>query len=178
MTITFLDIIAIGSLFGALTLLLSLAIIDLRTFLLPNILVAPFALLAPLFHAATGFYYLSPFQLALGGCVAFLILYIIRAIANRYYGQDALGLGDVKLLGAAGFWLGTENVMMALTIGAFAGLIHGLAYALFLKIITKKTVSLRRLVIPAGPGFIIGIILTGGWFLSPFLTELWLDLIH
>lgn len=158
-----LEIISLLSLCGGIGLLLLLSIIDLKTFLLPNIYVAPFALLGILFHFTTNFYYLDFQSILIGGAVGFLILYLIRAAGNKYYGQDSLGLGDVKLLGAGGLWLGYEGVLFAMTLGAFAGLIHGVLYAIIIKIKTKQPFNIRRLIIPAGPGFAVGIILVGGW---------------
>lgn len=158
-----LEIISLLCLLGGFGLLLFLSIIDLKTFLLPNIYVAPFAMLAPIFHFTTNFYYLDVQAILLGGAVGFLILYLIRAAGNKYYGQDSLGLGDVKLLGAGGLWLGYEGVLMAMTLGAFAGLIHGVLYATIIKLKTGAPFNIRRLVIPAGPGFAIGIVLVGGW---------------
>ena len=99
----------------------------------------------------------------LGGIVGYGTLYLIRMAGNKYYGQESLGLGDVKLLGAAGLWLGYENVLFAMTLGAAAGLIHGLIYALTLKLKTNEPFNMRRLVIPAGPGFAVGIVLVAGW---------------
>ena len=171
-----LDIIAVLCLIGALSLLLILSIIDLKTYLLPNVLVAPFAVLAPVFHWSTGFYYLNIQQILLGGIVGFLVLYGIRAAGNKYYGQDSLGLGDVKLLGAAGLWLGLEGGLFAMSVGAFAGLLHGIGYALIKKIKTGQPLSLARLTIPAGPGFAVGIILIGSWMFKGFISELFYDL--
>lgn len=171
-----LDIIAILCLIGAIGLLLTLAVIDFKTFLLPNIFVAPFALLGPIFHWSTDFYYLEVTHIVIGGVAGYGLLYLIRMAGNKYYGQDSLGLGDVKLLGASGLWLGIEGVLFAMTIGAFVSLIHGLIYATHLKIKTKEPFNLTRLAIPAGPGFIIGIIIIGGWLLKSFIIELLHDL--
>ena len=86
------------------------------------------------------------------------ILYVIRMAGNAYYKQDTLGLGDVKLLAAAGLWLGMEGVVFALTAGAFAGLLHGIFVACYRAIKEKTKPNLNRLMIPAGPGFCIGIV--------------------
>lgn len=169
------DIIPILCLIVAVSLLLLLSVIDLKTYLLPNIYVAPFALLGPVFHWSTDFYYLDLQQILVGGGAGFAILYVIRAAGNKYYGQDSLGLGDVKLLGAAGLWLGLEGVLFAMTLGAFAGLIHGIIYALCLKIKTGSPFNLTRLKIPAGPGFVIGILVIGGWMFKGYVTELFYD---
>ncbi len=170
-----LEIFSIGCLLVGIALLLILSIIDLRTFLLPNIYVAPFALLGIAFHALNDFYYLDLWQVIAGGLAGYGILYIIRAGGNKYYGQDSLGLGDVKLLGAGGLWLGLEGVLFAMTLGAFAGLIHGLIYAFHLKFKTKEPFSLSRLTIPAGPGFAIGIILVAGWMYKGLVISVFYD---
>lgn len=150
---------------SALLLLVVLSIIDLRVRLLPNIFVFPFAVLAPVFHFTTEFQIIGFQDMIIGGLVGFFFLFILRAAANVYYKQDALGLGDVKLMGAAGLWLGMEGVLFALTIGAFAGLLHGILYALFVAIKNKSAPNFHRLAIPAGPGFAVGILVTALWIL-------------
>lgn len=163
------EIFALLCIFLAIALLVLLAVIDFKTFLLPNIYVGPFAVLGIIFHIATDFYYLSLQGMMIGGAAGYGILYLIRMAGNKYYGQDSLGLGDVKLLGASGLWLGLEGVLFAMTIGAFAGLVHGLIYALYRKITTKEPFTITRLIIPAGPGFIVGILCIGGWMYQPFV---------
>ena len=67
----------------------------------------------------------------------------------------------MKLLSAAGVWLGLDYVLIALLAGAFCGVAHGL---ILMTIEYRKTGSppaLSTLSIPAGPGFIIGILGTG-----------------
>ena len=170
------EIFSILLLLSGFILLLILSIIDLKTFLLPNVLVAPFAALGFVFHITNSFYYLSLTEVILGGIGGFLILYLIRAGGNKYYGQDSLGLGDVKLLGAGGLWLGPQGVLIAMTLGALAGLIHGLIYAFYLKMKTKGPFSIARLTIPAGPGFAIGIILVAGWMYKSLFISVFYDL--
>lgn len=160
--------IACGCLIGACGLLIALSVIDLKVRLLPNILVLPFAVLGVVFHISTSWQYLDYTQMLLGGLAGFGILYAIRAIANHLYKMDALGLGDVKLMGAAGLWLGPEMVMMALSVGAFAGLLHGVAVALWIAYKTKSKPQFSRLQIPAGPGFAVGIIVVAIYMFSDF----------
>jgi leader peptidase (prepilin peptidase) / N-methyltransferase len=156
-----LDIIALLCLAGALVLLYALSVIDLREGLLPNELVMGLAALGMIFHLCTTFSFMSAGQMLLGALAGGGLLYSIRAAANFYYAQDALGLGDVKLLGAAGLWLGPYYVMTALVLGACAGILHGLAVALWLWRKTGRMPALSTLSLPAGPGFAIGIVLTG-----------------
>lgn len=138
-------------------LLLALSKTDMETRLLPNRMVAAFAALGLVFHLTTAAAFLAPLDILLGGLAGFGALYLVRAAANRIYGTDALGLGDVKLIGAAGLWLGPEGVMLALALGAFAGALHGVFYALRDAKKTGGRPDFRRLQIPAGPGFAAGI---------------------
>lgn len=162
MMVEFIPLICLVS---ALLLLIVLAVIDLRVRLLPNIFVFPLAVLGPVFHFVTDFQIIGFQDMLLGGLVGFGFLFILRAVANVYYKQDALGLGDVKLMGAAGLWLGMEGVLFALTIGAFAGLLHGVVYALIISARKRVKPNFHRLAIPAGPGFAVGILITALWIL-------------
>ena len=164
--------IALACMGGGLVLLALLAVTDLRTRLLPNEMVLGFATLGIVFHLTTLAAYLSVTEIIAGGAVGFGSLYIVRAVANRFYGTDALGLGDVKLIGAAGLWLGPDMVMVALMAGAVAGLAHGLGYALW-QARRGEGFCLARLQIPAGPGFACGIVVTAGWLFRGFFTDLW-----
>lgn len=165
-------VMALLCLLAALGLLVILCIIDLRVRLLPNKYVLPFALCGAGFHLLTFSAYLSPTDIFAGAALGFGLLYLIRAAANRYYGMDSLGLGDVKLMGAAGIWLGFEGVLFALTAGAFAGLLHGLGYGLYIAWRDKTPLNLHRLAIPAGPGFAVGIVISGAYLLQPFFEDL------
>ncbi len=70
-------------------------------------------------------------------------------------------MGDVKLIGAAGVWFGTDFIFLAIAFGAIMGIIHGITYVILIKITTGETINFATLSIPAGPGFIIGIIFIG-----------------
>ena len=61
-------------------------------------------------------------------------------------------LGTFKLLGAGGVWLGPYYVLIALSLGATAGIIHGLGVAMHEKKKTGKPVALGSLSLPAGAG--------------------------
>jgi leader peptidase (prepilin peptidase)/N-methyltransferase len=170
-----LETLSLLCLLAGLLLLIYLSIIDLKTFLLPNKYVAPFAIFGVLFHFLTDFHFLNVTEIIIGGMCGFGLLWSIRFMGNKYYGQDSLGLGDVKLLGAAGLWLGLEGVLFAMTLGAFAGLLHGLAYAAYRTITKKQPFSITKMVIPAGPGFAIGIILVGGWMYKSHVLSIFYD---
>jgi leader peptidase (prepilin peptidase)/N-methyltransferase len=141
-----------------------MSIVDLKIRILPDELNLAVGVCGLFFHYATSWQYLSPMQAALGAISGGGLLLASRAAANRYYGMETLGLGDVKLLTAVGIWLGPENTMLAISAGAFGGLIHGILYIVHARLFLKKEVAFRGLTIPAGPGFIIGALIVGVWF--------------
>lgn len=145
----------------ALILLGILSVIDLKTRLLPNEYVLCFAILGLIFHFTTNNNFLPWRDVMLGCFAGFASLYILRTIANQLCGFDTLGLGDVKLIGAAGLWLGPENVMLAMGAGACVSLLHGFFVAKIQARKTGQSVNLAQMHLPAGPGFACGIILAG-----------------
>ncbi len=155
------EIIALLCIVAAITLLIVLSVIDLKTCLLPNEYVLGLALTGAVFHLATAFEYLNIEDMALGAFIGGGFLYLIRAIANKIYKQDALGLGDVKLLTAGGVWLGPHYILLSLTAGGIAGLFHGALLAGREKRRSGKMPDFKNLSLPAGPGFAIGIFLAG-----------------
>lgn len=164
-------ILALLCLIAAIGLLIALSIIDLRIRLLPNTLVLPFALLAPTFHILTLFEYATIMDMIAGGLLGGGLLYGIRIIANRLYGQDALGLGDVKLMAAAGLWLG-HWVLIAMSLGAFLGMAHGLVAGIIEARRAGTRLNLNTLEVPAGPGFALGIAIIALYRFQSFFTGL------
>lgn len=158
-----LEIISLLCCIGAIAVLIVLSVIDLKVRLLPNEWVLGFACLGMVFHLATVFIFLPMEDMALGAFIGGSLLYIIRQVANMVYGADALGLGDVKLMTVAGLWLGPYYILVALSLGALAGVLHGLGLALYLWRTEKRFPNMNTLSLPAGPGFAIGIILTAIW---------------
>jgi len=140
-----------------------MSIIDLKIRILPDELNLAVAVCGLLFHFALNWSYLSPLECVMGALAGGGVLLAIRTVANRIYGMDTLGLGDVKLLAAVGLWLGPENTMLALSAGAFAGLFHGIFYLAYFNMVHKKGLAFRGLTIPAGPGFVIGAVGMGVW---------------
>lgn len=102
-------------------LLLTLAEIDRCHLLLPDVITLP---LLGLGLAVT--FVLAPYRLpahAIGAAAGFAAFALIAWAYRRLRGRDGLGLGDAKLLGAAGAWLGWQALP---TVVAFAA---GLALA-------------------------------------------------
>jgi leader peptidase (prepilin peptidase)/N-methyltransferase len=154
-------------------LLITLFVIDIRHFLLPNIYVFPLGLCGVLFHSLTDFVLLSPADMIAGAIVGGGFLYLVRAAGTYYYKQEAMGLGDVKLLISGGIWLGPSGVLFAIIAGAGAGIIHGILIAAYISIKNKTPFNIKRLIIPAGPGFIIGLIATF-WLYNGAYISTWI----
>ena len=146
---------------GCAAMLILLWVIDLKHRLLPNVFVAGFAVCGVVFHLSTQMYFTSYLDALIGVLIGGGLLLGIRMIGNAYYKQDTLGLGDVKLMAAAGLWLGQSYILHALVIGALAGLVHGLGMMGIRWTKTRKLESISTFSLPAGPGFIVGIIIAG-----------------
>ena len=156
-------ILAVIAAITAIFALITMSIIDLRERILPNKLNLLLAVCGIVFHTSLGFALMPPYMMILGALAGGGVLYAIRAVSNHIYGMETLGLGDVKLLAAGGIWLGPQNTMMALSIGALAGLAHGLLYIAYQKIRHREDVAFRGLTIPAGPGFATGLFAVACW---------------
>lgn len=153
---------------GALIALLILTVIDLKVRLLPNTYVLAFALFGLAFHASTGFHFTSAGEIIGGILIGGGLLYTVRFLANRVYNQDALGLGDVKLMMAGGLWLGSADILMAVIVGSCAGIVHGLGMAWAQRVKTGEAVDLSRFALPAGPGFIFGLVAVAAYKFQSF----------
>lgn len=171
------EIIPLLCLVVAAALLIVLSIIDLKILILPDELNLALGITGVVFHLSTGQDLLPLQDMFLGAALGAGMLYVIRFFANRAYGKDTLGLGDVKLLGAAGLWLGPEMILIAITLGALAGLIHGLCYAAWLSATTKAKFTIHDLAIPAGPGFAVGIVLAATYMFTPFVSGVLHDIL-
>jgi leader peptidase (prepilin peptidase)/N-methyltransferase len=153
MSFLMLSILAIFSYLLIFILLAALAWRDLKEYILPDILNAALALSAMAFHIALHWQLITPLE-AFGGALAGGgLLFIVRLVANRLYHQDSLGLGDVKLMGAAGLSLGYPGIFMALMIGSAAGVVHGLIMAFS----SRPPKKLEEVNVPAGVGLAFGI---------------------
>ncbi len=147
------DILAIICASTAVLALLWMGWIDLKLWILPNELIGLLAIVAVPFHFAVDWLYGGWLLFIVGAIVGGGALWCIRYVANRVYGFETLGFGDIKLMAAVGLWLGPEPVLMALSLGAFCGVLHAIMIAV------KAKCSLNKMMLPAGPGFIAGSLL-------------------
>lgn len=107
--------------------LLALLVIDWRHLVLPDVLTLP--LIPAGWLVAWG---LEPSRLLahlLGAAAGFLLLWAVAVVYRRLRHREGLGLGDAKLLAAAGAWLGWEALPGVILIAAAAGLAGALVAA-------------------------------------------------
>ncbi len=100
--------------------LLALALIDWRHLLLPDSLTLP---LIPAGLAVA--YALEPAALAdhaIGGVAGFAALFAVAAAYRQLRGHEGLGLGDAKLLAAAGAWVSWTGLPSVMVIAGATGL--------------------------------------------------------
>ncbi len=99
--------------------LLTLAWIDARWLILPDVLTLPLIPAGLLAAWAMG----APIvDHAFGAAIGFAGLAVVAAAYRRLRGRAGLGLGDAKLMAAAGSWLGWRALPDVLLIAAIAGL--------------------------------------------------------
>lgn len=101
--------------------LLALAAADLRTMLLPDALTLPLLVAGLAVAAALGGDRL-PAHLA-GAVVGFAVLCAVGILYRWLRGRDGIGLGDAKLLGAAGAWVGWLGLPSVLLVAGATALV-------------------------------------------------------
>ena len=135
-------------------LTLTLAHIDTRTGLLPDVLTLPLLVAGLTLHSVSGW---SAAATAFAG--AALGYGLLRVVFSLYYwktGRAGMGQGDFKLAAALGAWLGVQTVPVLLLLSSVAGVIVGLG-ALMLKRLPQGAA------IPFGPFLAVAGILLLLW---------------
>jgi leader peptidase (prepilin peptidase)/N-methyltransferase len=104
MFVSDLDLVLLAATGVLAVVLLWASVIDMRSFRLPDVLTLP---LIPL-GLLVSFYRVQdwPLDQAIAAVLGFGVFAALGALNFRARGVDGLGLGDAKLLGAAGAWLG------------------------------------------------------------------------
>ncbi|MDO4894714.1 A24 family peptidase [Moraxella sp.] len=105
-------------------LLLALSAIDYKHQLLPDRLVVILGLLGMIANASHTFATAS--DALLGAVAGFGVLWFINTIYRLITGHDGMGLGDAKLLGVLGIWLGVWLLPLVLFVAALFGVVAGL----------------------------------------------------
>ncbi|MFA5941879.1 MAG: A24 family peptidase [Sinimarinibacterium sp.] len=123
-------------------MLLALAVIDLRTQLLPDDLTLPLLWLGlglSLFAV-----FASPQSAIVGAMAGYLSLWSVFQLFRLVTGKEGMGYGDFKLLAAIGAWLGWQALPTVILLSSLVGAAVGIGMVVFLR-------HDRRVPIPFGP---------------------------
>jgi len=107
-------------------LLLALAAIDLDTWLLPHALTWPLialGLAASWLGASPAGTFLAS---ALGAGIGFGLFALVSVVGEKVLKKEALGFGDVFLLGGLGAWLGVAAILPVILLSSIQGAVIGL----------------------------------------------------
>jgi leader peptidase (prepilin peptidase) / N-methyltransferase len=108
---------------GLALVMIAIAVIDARHFLIPNELVLSGLVLGLAAAAAQPGRWVTNVAGAAGrGLVVALLFLAFRTLYRLLRGREGIGLGDVKLAAVAGAWLGWTAVALAIDIAALSAL--------------------------------------------------------
>ncbi len=124
--------------------LLTAAVIDLKTTLLPDVLTLPLMWLGIFLALIGSGTIISLKEAVIGAMVGYLALWSVYWLFKLATGREGMGYGDFKLLAALGSWLGWQQLPLVLIIAAGVGALVGMGMVLFLK-------HDQRIPIPFGP---------------------------
>jgi len=132
----------------------ALVVADLRERRLPDVLNAGLAALGLIFHALSDPPSATWAEILAGGGFGAGFFLAMRLLFLRLRGVEALGLGDVKFMAAAGLWVGIWGIAPLILIAALATLLvvvlrHGRDIA---------DPALRQRRIPFGPGLAFALV--------------------
>ncbi len=131
--------------------LVTLSVIDFRTGYLPDVIVAPLGLIGlgvAIIGSPIGVTWLMA---VLGAALNAGFFYGLRWLVTRLKGREAMGLGDVKLVGVGGLWLGPLGLPYIMAVAGISTLVG----AGITGLITGKQVWRGEM--PLGPGLALGV---------------------
>src|SRR5699024_3582776 len=104
--------------------LLTLAVIDWQTQLLPDNITLPLLWLGLL--AAIAGVVTDPVGAIVGAATGYLVLWLVYQLFRLLTGRHGMGHGDFKLLAALGAWLGWQQLPVIVVIASASGAVIGL----------------------------------------------------
>jgi leader peptidase (prepilin peptidase)/N-methyltransferase len=115
--------------------LVALAVIDLDTQLLPDVMTLPLLWLgltiSLLSHADGSMVFTDPRSAIIGGLAGYLSLWSIYQAFKLATGKEGMGYGDFKLLAALGAWFGWQLLLLIVLLSAVIGLIAAIGMRIF-----------------------------------------------
>ena len=114
--------------------LITLAVIDIDTTLLPDSMTLPLmwaGLLASLFAVDGEVLFTDVRSSVAGAAAGYLALWSVYQVFKLATGKEGMGYGDFKLLAALGAWLGWQLLPLVIMLSAAVGTVFGTAMILF-----------------------------------------------
>jgi leader peptidase (prepilin peptidase)/N-methyltransferase len=109
-----------------LTLLLGIAMTDAREMVIPDQFSLGGVVLGLTLAALPGG--LGFVDALIGGGVAYVLLWIVKATAEKLLGKPALGVGDIHMMAMIGAFLGLGGALLTIFLGSLLGLLIGVPY--------------------------------------------------
>jgi leader peptidase (prepilin peptidase)/N-methyltransferase len=143
-----------ASLLFLVSALVVVAFVDLDHQVIPNVITLPGIPLGLLAGLAVG----GPpiLDRILGALTGAGFLYLVLLYGSAWYGQDAMGEGDLNLMALVGAFLGWQAVVLTLLVGCLSGSLVGLT------LIALRRLG-RREHIPFGPFLVLGALVSLFW---------------
>ncbi len=139
-----------------LTLLLGIAMTDVRDMVIPDQLSLGGLLIALLLAAVPGG---LPFLHALFGAVlSYSLLWVVKIVAEKLLRRQALGVGDIHMMAMVGAFLGPGGALLTLLLGSLLGLVIGVPV-----LWARGRLALLRTYLPLGTFLAIGAAIAHGW---------------
>ncbi|MBS7836889.1 prepilin peptidase [Wohlfahrtiimonas chitiniclastica] len=113
-------------------ILMTLSLIDLKFYVLPDQLTLPLMWLG-LLSSFYGWIHVNFQEAFLGAIVGYLSLWFINQVARLILRRDGMGNGDFKLLAALGAWLGLGNLFNVILLSSISGAVVGIAVMMISK---------------------------------------------
>lgn len=104
--------------------LISLALIDFHTTLLPDSITLPLMWLGLVISLSTVF--VDAHQSIIGAAAGYMVLWIVFQAFKLITGKEGMGFGDFKLLAALGAWLGWMKLPLIVLLSSLTGAIIGI----------------------------------------------------
>ncbi len=111
--------------------LISLAMIDFHTTLLPDSITLPLLWLGLLISLVPVFV-IAP-DAIVGAAAGYMILWIVFQTFKLITGKEGMGFGDFKLLGAMGAWLGWAKLPLIILLSSLTGAVIGIMMMVLFK---------------------------------------------
>ncbi|MFW5452613.1 prepilin peptidase [Thioalkalivibrio sulfidiphilus] len=109
--------------------LIALAVIDLRTTLLPDSITLPFLWIGLLLNL--GGLFTDTTSSLIGAVAGYLSLWLVYHGFKLLTGKEGMGFGDFKLFALIGAWLGWQLLPLVILLSSLVGAVVGIALILF-----------------------------------------------